>query len=47
MVEVELLKVALAEAGGNKLNAAALRGIQRRLLYEKMNECAFALIPQR
>jgi len=38
MVEAELLKAALTEAGGNKLKAAALLGIQRRLLYEKMNE---------
>jgi DNA-binding NtrC family response regulator len=38
IVEAELLKAALAEAGGNKLKAAALLGIQRRLLYEKMNE---------
>ena len=38
MVEAELLKSALAEAEGNKLKAAALLGIQRRLLYEKMRE---------
>jgi DNA-binding NtrC family response regulator len=38
MVEAELLKSALAEAGGNKLKAAALLGIQRRLLYEKMHD---------
>jgi DNA-binding NtrC family response regulator len=38
MVEAELLRAALAEVGGNKLQAAALLGIQRRLLYEKMRE---------
>ena len=38
MVEAELLRVALAEAEGNKLKAAAVLGIQRRLLYEKMRE---------
>jgi two-component system, NtrC family, response regulator AtoC len=38
MVEAQLLKAALAEAEGNKLKAAALLGIQRRLLYEKMKE---------
>jgi len=38
MVEAELLRAALAEAEGNKLKAAALLGIQRRLLYEKMRE---------
>lgn len=38
MVEAQLLKTALAEAEGNKLKAAALLGIQRRLLYEKMRE---------
>ena len=38
MVEAELLKSALAEAEGNKLKAAALLGIQRRLLYEKMRD---------
>ena len=38
MVEAELLRVALAEVEGNKLKAAALLGIQRRLLYEKMRE---------
>jgi DNA-binding NtrC family response regulator len=38
MVEVELLKGALAEAEGNKMKAAALLGIQRRLLYEKMRD---------
>ena len=37
-VEAQLLKAALAEAEGNKLKAAALLGIQRRLLYEKMRE---------
>jgi two-component system response regulator AtoC len=38
IVEAQLLKTALAEADGNKLKAAALLGIQRRLLYEKMRE---------
>jgi two-component system response regulator AtoC len=38
IVEAQLLKTALAEAEGNKLKAAALLGIQRRLLYEKMRE---------
>ena len=38
MVEAQLLKTALAEAEGNKLKAAGLLGIQRRLLYEKMRE---------
>jgi DNA-binding NtrC family response regulator len=38
MVETELLRAALADAEGNKLKAAALLGIQRRLLYEKMRE---------
>jgi len=38
MVEAQLLKAALAEVEGNKLKAAALLGIQRRLLYEKMRE---------
>jgi DNA-binding NtrC family response regulator len=38
MVEAQLLRASLAEAGGNKLKAAALLGIQRRLLYEKMRE---------
>lgn len=38
IVEAQLLKKALAEADGNKLKAAALLGIQRRLLYEKMRE---------
>ena len=38
MVEAELLRAALAEVEGNKLKAAALLGIQRRLLYEKMRE---------
>jgi DNA-binding NtrC family response regulator len=37
-VEAQLLKGALAEAEGNKLKAADLLGIQRRLLYEKMRE---------
>jgi len=38
MVEAQLLRAALADADGNKLKAAALLGIQRRLLYEKMSE---------
>jgi DNA-binding NtrC family response regulator len=38
MVETQLLRASLAEADGNKLKAAALLGIQRRLLYEKMRE---------
>jgi two-component system, NtrC family, response regulator AtoC len=38
MVEAQLLKTALGQAEGNKLKAAALLGIQRRLLYEKMRE---------
>jgi DNA-binding NtrC family response regulator len=33
-----MLRSALAEAEGNKLKAASLLGIQRRLLYEKMRE---------
>jgi DNA-binding NtrC family response regulator len=37
-VEAQLLRSALDEAQGNKLRAAALLGIQRRLLYEKMRE---------
>jgi two-component system response regulator AtoC len=37
-VEAQLLRAALAEAGGNKLKAATTLGIQRRLLYEKMRE---------
>ena len=37
-VEAYLIKAALAEAQGNKLRAASLLGIQRRLLYEKMRE---------
>ncbi len=37
-VEAHLVKAALSESGGNKLRAAALLGIQRRLLYEKMRE---------
>ena len=37
-VEAQLLRAALAEAEGNKLKAAAMLGIQRRLLYEKMRE---------
>jgi two-component system, NtrC family, response regulator AtoC len=38
MVEAELLRAALADVEGNKLKAAALLGIQRRLLYEKMRD---------
>ena len=38
MVEAQLLRAALAEVEGNKFKAAALLGIQRRLLYEKMRE---------
>lgn len=37
-VERHLVNAALAEAKGNKLQAASLLGIQRRLLYEKMRE---------
>ena len=37
-VEAQLLRTAPTEAEGNKLKAAALLGIQRRLLYEKMRE---------
>lgn len=37
-VEIELLRAALQEAKGNKAEAARLLGIQRRLLYEKINE---------
>ena len=36
--QAELLRAALAEAEGNKMRAASLLGIQRRLLYEKMRE---------
>jgi DNA-binding NtrC family response regulator len=37
-VEAHLVKAALTEAQGNKLRAADILGIQRRLLYEKMRE---------
>lgn len=37
-VEEHLLRNALEEANGNKAEAARLLGIQRRLLYEKINE---------
>jgi two-component system response regulator AtoC len=37
-VEAHLLQRALAAAAGNKARAAALLGIQRRLLYDKMRE---------
>jgi DNA-binding NtrC family response regulator len=37
-VEERLLREALEEAHGNKAEAARLLGIQRRLLYEKLNE---------
>jgi DNA-binding NtrC family response regulator len=37
-VEEHLVKSALQHAKGNKTEAARLLGIQRRLLYEKMNE---------
>jgi two-component system, NtrC family, response regulator AtoC len=37
-VEGQLLRVALAEAKGNKAEAARILGIQRRLLYEKLTE---------
>ena len=42
-VEAQILKAALAEAGGNKMRAAAILGIQRRLLYEKMREHGLAM----
>jgi DNA-binding NtrC family response regulator len=37
-VEQQLVRVALDEAKGNKAEAARILGIQRRLLYQKMNE---------
>ena len=37
-VEAHIVKAALVEAEGNKLRAAGLLGIQRRLLYDKMRE---------
>jgi DNA-binding NtrC family response regulator len=37
-VQLQLLKSALAEASGNKAEAARALGIQRRLLYEKLTE---------
>lgn len=37
-VEGQLLKAALDEAKGNKAEAARILGVQRRLLYEKINE---------
>lgn len=41
-VEVELIRAALHEAGGNKAEAARILGIQRRLLYQKMAELDLA-----
>ncbi|MBI4464207.1 MAG: sigma-54-dependent Fis family transcriptional regulator [Acidobacteria bacterium] len=41
-VEAQLIRTALAEADGNKAEAARLLGIQRRLLYEKMRELGIA-----
>lgn len=37
-VEMELIRAALREAGGNKTGAARILGVQRRLLYQKMAE---------
>ncbi|HUQ92098.1 MAG TPA: sigma-54 dependent transcriptional regulator [Bryobacteraceae bacterium] len=37
-VEAHVIQAALLEAGGNKLKAAGILGIQRRLLYDKMRE---------
>ncbi len=37
-VELELVRAALREAGGNKTEAARILGVQRRLLYQKMTE---------
>lgn len=37
-VEKRLLRTALEEANGNKAEVARVLGIQRRLLYEKINE---------
>lgn len=37
-VEERLLRRALDEANGNKTEAARILGVQRRLLYEKINE---------
>lgn len=37
-VEMELIRAALREAGGNKTEAARILGVQRRLLYQKMAE---------
>ena len=40
-VEMELIRAALREAGGNKTEAARILGVQRRLLYQKMAELGF------
>ena len=37
-VEAQLIKSALAEAHGNKAEAARILGVRRRLLYEKLSE---------
>lgn len=37
-VEMELIRAALKEAGGNKAEAARILGVQRRLLYQKLAE---------
>jgi DNA-binding NtrC family response regulator len=37
-VEAQLIKSALAEAHGNKAEAARILGVRRRLLYEKLTE---------
>ncbi len=37
-VEIHLIRSALAEAHGNKAEAARILGVRRRLLYEKLSE---------
>jgi two-component system response regulator AtoC len=37
-VEAQLIRAALAEAHGNKAEAARILGVRRRLLYEKLSE---------
>jgi two-component system response regulator AtoC len=40
-VEIRLIRSALAEAHGNKAEAARILGVRRRLLYEKLSELGF------